>query len=156
MAWAPYFIQAASGGLTIATNTYVAGDQLGTEITLTGASLAAGASGAIVGVEMIDYSNVLGAVDMFLFYDSTSPAADNAACAWSDADSLKNIPGSPLMLPGPTSTTNNRTASLANVWIPYQTGASANLYCDLVTRSAHTYFGAVGDIKLNVVVMRFS
>jgi hypothetical protein len=157
MGWAPYVITATSGGLTTATNAYVTGNQLGTEITLTAAAAGNNGHGAIVGVELIDYANIVGAIDVLLFSDTTTPAADRAAAAWSDADSNKSIAGTPITLPGPTSLTNNRISGVGNIWIPYQSGSShANLYCDLITRSGHTFFGAVTDLHLTINVMRFS
>lgn len=157
MGWAPIQITATSAGLTTASTAYVTGDQLGTEITLTGAGAANAGYGAIIGVELIDYSDILGAVDMFVFYDTTTPASDNAANSWSDADANKNIPGSPIMLPAPIDSANNRSGGATNLWIPYKCGSGhSNLYCDLVTRSGHTFFGAVGDIHLNVHVLQYS
>src|SRR5437667_264578 len=99
--WAPVQVDVVSAGLTTATTAYTSGDQLGTEITVGTMAAANAGYGAIVAIELVDYSAILGAVDVFVFGDTTTPAADNAAAAWSDADSLKSIPGSPIMLPGP-------------------------------------------------------
>jgi len=154
--WTPTQIAVVSAGLTTATNAYVTGDQLGTEITVTGAASSNAGFGAITGIELVDYSNILGAVDLFLFSDSTTPAADNAAAAWSDADALKSVAGSPVFLPAPVAMTSNRLGGVGNLWIPFKSGAGhANLFADLVTRSGHTFFGAVGDIKLLFSVVQW-
>jgi hypothetical protein len=157
--WAPAGpLQVNSAGLTIATTAYTSGDQLGTEITLSSAAAANNGFGAITGVELIDYAGILGGVDLYVFVDSTTPASDNAASSWStDADMLKSIPGSPISIPAPVSSANNRTSGVGSIWLPFRSGSGhSNLYLDLITRSAHTFFGAVGDIHLNFYVMQYS
>ena len=77
-----------SSGLTTATTAYTSGDMLGAQMTL---PMGKGygsprVAGQIIGVTVTDDSDVIGAIELFFFSASTTPAADNAANAWSDAD----------------------------------------------------------------------
>lgn len=152
----PFFIEVNSAGLTTSITTYTSGDQMGTEITCaTGGGNAS--YGVVTSITMVDYAKVLGAVDFRFFYDTTTPAADNAAYAWSDADSNKLIAGCPVTMPSPVTDANNGVASLPNLWLQYKTGAGhANLYLDLITRSNNAVFGAVGDIHVKIGGFYFS
>ena len=78
-------------GVTTATTAYVAGDQVGTLVTVANAARVTGGGGMIVGVTLIDQSDIIGAYDVVFFDSSVTLAADNAAFAISDADSLKIV-----------------------------------------------------------------
>lgn len=118
-----------SAGLTNAT--YADGEQLGTLITATMAS----ATGIILGAVLIDAANVIGPVDAFLYDRSISIAADNAADAISDADALFKI--GLIQFGTPTTQTNNRSAHVDSLAIPYVANASSQIFLQLVTRSAN-------------------
>src|SRR5688572_8682452 len=79
-------IQATSAGLTTASTAYAAGDQLGTELSFANAVRVSGGYGSIVGATLLDKAKVNGGVDLYLFDRSVTPAADNAAFAFSDSD----------------------------------------------------------------------
>jgi hypothetical protein len=152
----PFYVEVTSAGLTTSITAYTSGDQLGTEITV-----ATGGGNAVYGVitslTLIDYARVLGAVEARFFYDTTTEAADNAAYAWSDADSDKLIAGGIITIPSPVTDANNGVSVVPNLWCQFRTGAShGNLYCSLITRSGHTFFGAAGDIHLKVGGFYFS
>lgn len=151
----PFLVEVNSAGLTTSITTYASGDQLGTEITVT---TGAGASGyaTITALTLVDYNKVLGAVDALFFNAATTPAADNAANSWSDADMNKIIAGGWAQLPAPIVGANNYVASVPNLWINGRTDASGNFYLDLITRSANAVFGAVGDIHIKVGGFWFS
>lgn len=138
----------ASGGLTTATTAYSAGDQVGTQFTITGASRANGGFGYITGVHLIDASNIIGAYDVVFFRASVTPASDNAAFAISDADALELT--AYVQLTGAFNMTNNRVAMAQNIRIPYETGSGTSLYALLTTRSGHTFFGATTALQLVV------
>src|SRR5689334_6525222 len=100
----PFALDLAAASLTTSITTYTSGDQLGTEISVT---TGVGASGyvTISSVSMVDYSKVIGQVDALFFNAATTPASDNAANSWSDADMLKLIGA--ISIPSPTVSANN-------------------------------------------------
>lgn len=146
-------ISVASAGLTTATTTYAAGDQAGTQFTLTDAAAESGGSGTIVGVTLVDASDVIGAFDLAIFESSVTLAADNAAFSISDADAAKLIALIPLT--GAVDLGGNRVAMAQNLAIPYVCSGSANLYAALITRTANAVYAAgVTSLTLRVFVER--
>jgi len=127
-------------GVTTATTAYTAGDQVGTLVSLTGAARATGGSGTIVAVQLIDQSDIMGAVDVVFSRASITLAADNAAYAISDADSL-NVIGL-VQLAGAYDIGNNRIAQAYNLAVPYDCSGGTTLYASIITRIGHTFFTA--------------
>jgi hypothetical protein len=139
-------------GVTTATTAYVAGDQVGTQITLANAARLSGGSGVIVGATLIDQSDIIGAYDLAIFDSSVTLAADNAAFAISDADSLKIV--ALIQLAGAFDLTNNRVAQAYNLAIPYVCSGGTSLYAALITRAGHTFFTAGALPQVAVYVER--
>jgi hypothetical protein len=139
-------------GVTTATTAYVAGDQVGTQITLANAARLSGGSGTIVGATLIDQSDIIGAYDLVIFDSSVTLAADNAAFAISDADSLKIV--ALIQLAGAFDLTNNRVAQAYNLAIPYVCSGGTSLFAALITRAGHTFFTAGALPQVNVYVER--
>jgi hypothetical protein len=139
-------------GVTTATTAYVAGDQVGTQITLANAARLSGGSGTIVGATLIDQSDITGAYDLVIFDSSVTLAADNAAFAISDADSLKIV--ALVQLAGAFDLTNNRVAQAYNLAIPYVCSGGTSLFAALITRAGHTFFTAGALPQVNVYVER--
>jgi hypothetical protein len=139
-------------GVTTATTAYVAGDQVGTQITLANAARLSGGSGTIVGATLIDQSDIIGAYDLAIFDSSVTLAADNAAFAISDADSLKIV--ALIQLAGAFDLTNNRVAQAYNLAIPYVCNGGTSLFAALITRAGHTFFTAGALPQVNVYVER--
>ena len=133
-------ISVALSGVTTATTAYSAGDQVGTQVSLTGAARSSGGTGTIVAVQLIDQSDIIGAYDVVFSRASITPASDNAAFAISDADSL-NVVGI-AQLAQAFDIGNNRIAQAYNIAIPYDCSGGTTLYANLLTRSAHTFFTA--------------
>lgn len=151
----PFLVEVTSASLTTSITTYTSGDQLGTEITVAtggGAQVYA----AITCLSLVDYSKVLGATDLLFFNAATTPASDNAANSWSDADMNKLIAGGYVQMAAPTASANNYIGSIPNLLIQGRTDSSGNFYLDLVTRSANAVFGAAGDIHVKVGGFWFS
>lgn len=134
-----------SAGLTTASTTYTAGDQLGTEITISSATRSSRGI-SIVSAALIDKAKVIGACDAFLFNAATTPAADNAANSWSDADML-NLQGI-IHFNDVIQSANNYVALATNLPIVYKPASGTSLILDLVTRTANAVFGAVGDLQV--------
>lgn len=145
-------VTVASGGLTTATTAYTAGDQVGTQFTIAGVARATGGAGTIVGVSLVDASDVIGPFDVVFFDSSATLAADNAAFAISDTDALKIV--GLVQLSGAYDLTNNRLAQAFNIAIPYVCNGGTSIYAALITRSGHTFFGATTALQLTVYVER--
>jgi len=143
-------VAVTSAGLTIASTAYTAGDQVGTQFTFANAARVSGGSGTIVGVQMISAADIIGAYDIIFTDSSVTLAADNAAYAISDGDALKVV--ALVQLAGAFDIGNNRLAQAFNLAIPFVCSGSSSLFAGLITRSAHTFFAAVGDIQVNVYV----
>jgi hypothetical protein len=139
-------------GVTTATTAYVAGDQVGTQITLANAARQTGGSGTIVGATLIDQSDIIGAYDLAIFDSSVTLAADNAAFSVSDADSLKIV--ALIQLAGAFDLTNNRMAQSYNLAIPYVCSGGTSLFAALISRAGHTFFTAGALPQVNVYVER--
>lgn len=141
-----------SSGLTTATTAYIAGDVLGTELTLTGMARANAGYFTIVEANLVDKANVVGTVDAFLFNAASTPAADNAANAWSDAN-MANLLGV-IHLGDLVTSANNRVLRGVNLPLVGKCAAgTTSIFMVLVTRGAHTFFGAAGDLvgRLQVI-----
>lgn len=141
-------VSVQSAGLTTATTAYTAGDQVGTQFTLANMARASGGFGYIVGVTLISAADIIGAYDVVFTRASITPAADNAAYAISDSDAL-NVVGI-AQLSGAFDIGNNRIAQAVNLRMPYDCSGGTSLYATLITRSAHTFFGATGELQLVV------
>ena len=147
-------ISVTSAGLTTATATYAAGDQVGTLFTLANAGRISGGAGIITAATLIDASDVIGAFDVAIFDSSVTLASDNAAFAISDADALKLI--GVIQLAGALDLGNNRIGQATNLAIPYVCSGSTDLYAALITRSANAVFAAgTGSLQLIVSCERY-
>lgn len=145
-------ISVQSGGLTTATTAYTAGDQVGTLFTIANAARASGGSGRIESVLLVSAADNIAAYDLIIFDSSVTLASDNAAFSISDADALKIVDIIPLS--GAYDIGNNRIASSGPVGYPYVCSGGTSLYGALITRAAHTWFGATTDLQLMVRVQR--
>jgi propanediol utilization protein len=145
-------ISVASGGLTTATTAYTAGDQVGTQFTMTNAARASGGHGVITGIVLVSAADIIGPYDVVIARESITLASDNAAYAISDADSLKLV--QLVQLQGGFDIGNNRLAIAPNIYIPYDCNGGTSLYAGLITRADHTFFGATTDLQLIFYVER--
>lgn len=138
-------------GLTTGATPYTAGDQYGAEKTLATVAGANNGYGVITGVSVFDDGDVVVAADLHIFSDSTTPAADNAAAAWSDADMVKLIAGGVVIFPALTDFGGIRAASVSNLWVPFRSGSGHDdLFLDLVCRGNHNQFAAADDLHVRV------
>lgn len=145
-------VSIASAGLTTATTAYTSGDVLGTQQTVpTGAG-----SGFIVGALAVDASDVIVAtgIELWLFSASTTPAADNAAASWSDADMANLVAVVPLTVIRDSALNTVVTTAADMTPIPF--ASTGNLYMTAITRGANAVFagGATSlSYKLSVQVL---
>lgn len=146
-------IEVDSSGLTIATTSYISGDQLGAEFTFPNAVRISGGKAILEGVVLINNATQLGAVDLFLFDSTSGSAGDNNPNSWTDPNMRKCV-GVVQLVPT-ASSANNQVMSWSGglpVWC-----AATSLFGVLVTRSAHTFFTAstgATDIRLKLFLRR--
>jgi len=143
-------VSVASGGLTTSTTAYTAGDQVGTQFTMPGCARASGGTGTIVSVVLVSAADITGPYDVVIFRESVTLASDNAPFAISDADALKIV--ALVQLAGSFDIGNNRIAQAYNLAIPYDCNGGTSLYAGLITRVGHTFFAAVTDLQLILMV----
>lgn len=141
-----------SSGLTTATTAYTAGDVLGAGWTVPNAAKASGGTGRIVGVTMVDYSDIVASVTLYFFDSSVTFGSDNAGPSISDADSLKAV-GAPLTV-YLNDVGSTRIGGVDSISIPYYCSGGTDLYVYAVTNVGHTFFGAATDLKLRVALTR--
>ena len=144
-------VSVASAGLTTSTTAYSDGDTLGTIFTFLGSGNPAGL--VIMSADLIDAANIVGAVDLFLWDRSVTQAANNdPGPAVSDADAL--FCQGVIEFPYPKAAGNNRIAHIDSLALPVKPNvAGTGFFGTLVTRSAHTFFGAVGNLQ---VILHYS
>lgn len=139
----------ASGGLSTGA-AYTAGDQVGTEFTMTNCARTSGGSGYITGCVLYDKADVIGPYDVVIFDSATTPASDNAAATWTDTDVAKIVAIIPLS--GSYDTGANRVAQAYNLYIPFVCDGGTSLYANLICRVGHGQFGATSDLQLILYV----
>jgi len=137
-------VQVATTALTAASTAYSDGDVLDAIMPFVMST----ATGIILSAVLVDKANIVGAVDAFIFDRSVTLAAVNAADSISDADALFKL--GKIEFPYPTAQGLNRSAHIDSLAIPYVANASSTIYLALVTRSAHTFFGAATDINVRL------
>lgn len=143
-------IATSSGQITTATTAYSAGDQVGPQFSFTNAARWTGGTGVITGVQLIDKSDIIGAYDFVFSRASMTLAGDNSVWAVSDTDALNLI--EVVQANATIDIGNNRICRAMGLAIPFDTGAGTTLYGSLITRSAHTFFGAATDLQFTVYV----
>lgn len=144
-------ISATSAGLTTASTNYTSGDQLGTELSFS-SIVRTGKGATIQSATLIDKAKVTSLVDLFLFQASTTPASDNAANSWSDADMLNCI--GVLHFTDAIVSANNHVVLATNTPITIKPSSGTTIYGNLVARAATNFFGAVGDVVVNLGLIR--
>jgi len=147
-------VAVTSAGLTTSVTAYTSGDSVGTEFVfaLTPATTLSSGRGVILGASIIDEGNVLAACDLAIFNAASTPAADNAANAWSDAN-IRNFVGViKFATADVNASANNRFASaLLGSPLPFE-APTGSLYGSLITRSANAVFTAVTDVTLSLFI----
>lgn len=142
----------ASAGLTTSITAYTAGDMLGTEVTWTGMAISAGKSATILSATMVDKAAVVGAVQLHFFTAASTPAADNGANSWSDANRLLEVPGY-VPFPTPVASALNGFSQVTNLGLSFTTTSTSSLFGNAITQVGHTFFGAVGDLVYSAALL---
>lgn len=144
----PAQVVSTASGLTTAITAYTAGDMLGAEITVTSAASASGGKGVISSLMVqnsVVNSPVTGALDMRWFNAASTPAADNAANSWSDANSRLQVVQ--YQCPQPVASALNASITAGNLWLDFVTSGSANLFLNVICLGSPGVFGAATDLQ---------
>lgn len=136
--------------LTTATTAYTAGDQVGsTYYTFTNCAISSGGTGVIKGAFLFDVKGIISTYTLFVFKDTVTLAADNAAFTLNTAGD-----GDKQQAAIQTTTYSLGTPKLGvaqNLNIPYVcTGTS--LYVALRTEVGHTFFTASTDLHVGLIL----
>jgi hypothetical protein len=151
----PATIAVASSGLTTSITAYTAGDMLGAEATATGMAATSGGRGVVtaITVQNSNTASTTGALDVRLFSAASSPAADNAANSWSDANSRLQVVA--YVVPAPTTSALNSTTYVGNLWLPYLCTSSANLFLNVICLGAPAVFATATDLQYTFEVLQW-
>jgi hypothetical protein len=144
---APDIVWVDSTGLTTSVTAYSIGDVLGAEFTFT-VCRAAGRGSVITHAMLLDAANIVGAVDLYLFKQASTPAADNAANSWSDANRKLEIGKIQFETPATPSALNRDAIATNGLPLVVKGNSSTDIKGTLVTRTAHTFFGAASDLTV--------
>lgn len=146
-------IKVQSAGLTTSTTAYNTGDTLGTELTFANA-VRTGKGAVIQSALVTDAAKVTGTtgVDLFLFDAASTPAADNAANSWSDTNILKCL--GVIHFSDVLVSANNHIWLATNLPVTIKPASSTSIFGVMVTRSGHTFFGAVTDLQVILGILR--
>lgn len=151
----PTSIVVTASGLTTSITAYTAGDMLGAELTLTSAAASSGGRGVITGIEVQNSStNSTGALDLRLFNAASTPAADNAANSWSDANSRLQVVA--YQIAAPVASALNSTSYAGNLWLPFTTSGSANLFLNVIALGAPAVFSAATDLQYTFEILQWT
>lgn len=133
---------------------YTSGDVVGTEFTfpnVVGALAISDQSGSIIGVSITDEANVLAACELVLFKVASTPAADNAAASWS-AVNIRNYVGVVKFATADMNTAATNRYGTVTLASPIPLASTGSLFGTIVTRSANTFFVAVTDITVTLLI----
>jgi hypothetical protein len=142
-----------SAGLTTSITSYSSGDVLGTEWTFAVGSRSSGATSLLVGAQLITKATAVpGATELWLFDQASNPAGDNAPNSWVDADMLHFL--GRVLFDSPTFSANNGIAPgrIDGNGVLGLKPVATSVFGTLITRSAHTFFGSTGDLRIRLHV----
>jgi len=141
--------------VTVDTDAYVDGDVMGTLLTVPGVRKK-GSSGIITSIELI--SNLAAAdIQVFIFSESITPAADNATFAPSFADMKKAIAladdGVSLNLLTWETVGTRYVTSKSNINAPFNVGTEDEAFYILLVANGAIDYVAATDLHLRVGVL---
>lgn len=136
-----------SAGLTTATTAYSSGDVYGSGWTFTSMADPSGGGGRILGVSLLDKADVIGTTELVFASGSITFGTDNAAPSVSDSDAEKILHSEIIV---PIDLGGAKFGSITTIDLPYICDATS-LYVYAIARSAHTFFGAVTDLRLRLL-----
>lgn len=114
---------------------YTIGDMVGTELTLSSAAQSSGSGGFITGITVEDDGATTEQLRLMFFNAASSPAADNAANSWADAN-MRTLEIA-YDMPALTASALNSYAHVGNLWLPYVC-ATTSLFLNVVALTSYT------------------
>lgn len=145
---------------TISTTAYASGDVIGASMTFTGAALAAGRPGQVIGAVLHDDGKQKVGLELWLFLTApTLVNADNGVFDITDANLATALPiGVIDFLTGNYRDSLSGSIAMGTflggpVSIPYVTTATANIFGALVSRGTPTY--AATDLTIDLICNQF-
>lgn len=145
-------ILVTSGGLATSGGGYSVNNQMGTAFVFPDAVRKAGGYGMVSTATIVDKANIVGALDLWLFSQAVTPAADRSAVSFSDND-MQYYVGT-ISFPAPTNLVNNRATSVPALGLNYNcTGTS--LYGYLSTLTSHTTFNEADNLLIGLTLYLF-
>lgn len=150
----PLDLLSITPAFTSDTSIMASGDTIATAvIEFTNAAVRAGGSGVVEAMVVVDGDLQSKAGELWLFSDTVTPAAANAAHSISDADAAKCVGVIAFGTAYFASALNSiAVVTGASNRLPYITGPTTSLFGILVTRSTPTYTAA--GLKVSLIVSR--
>jgi len=131
-----------------AAAAYADGDALGGLLTFANAAGWTGGTGRLIDVEIIDNDNECAAIDLVLFNQTFTAAADNAEFDPSDADMQNCIGHVSIADTDYASFANNAVATVRDIWLEVES-TTTSIFGQMVIREVKTYT-AVDDITVQM------
>lgn len=145
-------INAQVNGLSTSGGNYSANNQMGGEIIFASAARSSGGYGTITTATIVDYANIIGAIDLHLFSLSIAPASDKTGVNFTDS-AMQNYLGS-ISFPAPTSFNNNSAISLSAIGLTYQCSATS-IYGYITTLTSHATFNSSNDVAVSLTTYQY-
>lgn len=152
MTLTPDKFSVTSAGLTTATTNYANNDTLGTIITVGSMAVGTGGFGYLRNLRVNDYADVLSAITIFVYRDTVTLAADNAAWAVSDADNDNMI--DQLFIPMVDNGAGRQGSIRPNLM--YDCAATSLFFALRADSISAAFFGAATDIRIRGWVDKIS
>jgi hypothetical protein len=144
-------IQVSASGLSTGAPGYTAGYQLGGQLVFANAVRSTGV-GTVATATLVDKSNIVGAIDLYLFSQAVTPAGNNSAVSFSNTD-MQYFLGA-VSFPPPAAFVNNRAATVPAIGLSIQLSGTS-LYGYMSTLTSHTFFNASSDIMVSLVIQQY-
>lgn len=144
----------ASSGLTTASTTYTAGDQVGALQSISSALRTGALTGTVTGAVIVDAADVCpttAGYDIYIWESDPTLASDNAAGPGvSDADMLKLV--GKIEMPAFRDEGGNRVSTWTGALDVLSSDTS--LRYSYVTRGDHSFFAAATDLQLTLTIVQ--
>lgn len=146
----PFSVSTTASGMSTSP-AYSIGDMVGTELTLANAAFTSGDGGFITGIHMEDDAALASTLRLKFFNAASSPAADNAANSWSDANAQKEV--SSVDTNAFVVSALNGTSTTGNLMLPYVCAATS-LFLNVVALASWTA-GSTTDLHFIISLLRW-
>lgn len=146
----PFTISATASGMSTSP-AYSVGDMVGTELTLANAAATSADGGFITGIHMEDDAVAISTLRLKFFNAASTPAADNAANSWSDANAQKEV--ACVDATAFVASALNGTSTTGNLMLPY-TCASTSLFLNTIALATFTA-GSTTDLHFIISLLRW-